>query len=128
MARAQSFYQWVDDGRLATLKARDHRDQPNVVLDEMATSVWEARSFDGVPRIRKDMLVPTINTSQGGQRVPLVGMRYMTELELERAQGFPDGWTDVGNSKTQRIKQLGNSIYYPIADLIAYQITRYWNR
>ena len=50
--------------------------------------------------------------------------RRLTPLECERLQGFPDGWTDIGNyidtngkkkqsSDTARYKALGNSIALP---------------
>lgn len=45
-------------------------------------------------------------------------IRCLTEVECERLQGFPDGWTKYGDydgqikpmSKTQRYKQLGNAV------------------
>lgn len=51
-------------------------------------------------------------------------MRRLTPLECERLQGFPDGWTDIGNWKdsngrirksldSYRYKALGNSIALP---------------
>ena len=51
-------------------------------------------------------------------------VRRLTPLEYERLQGFPDGWTDIGNyidtngkkkksSDTARYKALGNSIALP---------------
>ena len=51
-------------------------------------------------------------------------VRRLTPLECERLQGFPDGWTDIGDyidsngkkkksSDTARYKALGNSIALP---------------
>ena len=51
-------------------------------------------------------------------------IRRLTPLECERLQGFPDGWTDIGewidsngrkrrNADTPRYKALGNSIQIP---------------
>ena len=51
-------------------------------------------------------------------------VRRLTPLECERLQGFPDGWTDIGewvdsngktrkNSDSNRFKALGNSIAQP---------------
>lgn len=51
-------------------------------------------------------------------------VRRLTPLECERLQGFPDGWTDIGEwtdskgrerpcADTQRYKALGNSIALP---------------
>lgn len=68
----------------------------------------------------------TTLTSQEKER-PLIGMstvRRLTPVECERLQGFPDGWTDIGewtDSKgkkretvdSARYKALGNSIALP---------------
>lgn len=64
----------------------------------------------------------------GGGSENLASMRYaarrLTPLECERLQGFPDGWTDIGDwvngkgkkrktSDSARYKALGNSIALP---------------
>lgn len=71
----------------------------------------------------------------GGQRMPdkenfnavtsKTVVRRLTPLECERLQGFPDGWTDIGewtdsngkvhkeSSDSARYKALGNSIAVP---------------
>ena len=68
----------------------------------------------------------TTRTAQEKER-PLIGMstvRRLTPVECERLQGFPDGWTDIGewtDSKgkkretvdSARYKALGNSIALP---------------
>lgn len=70
--------------------------------------------------------IGTTLTSQEKER-PLIGMstvRRLTPVECERLQGFPDGWTDIGewtDSKgkkretvdSARYKALGNSIALP---------------
>jgi DNA (cytosine-5)-methyltransferase 1 len=58
-----------------------------------------------------DGLAPTLMTG-GGSIVKTYKddeFRRLTPLECERLQGFPGGWTE-GVSKTQRYKQLGNSV------------------
>jgi DNA (cytosine-5)-methyltransferase 1 len=74
----------------------------------MFNGVWEPRSQDGVPRIH-DEVVPSLNTMQGGQRQPMVGVRRLTPTECERLQGFPDGWTEH-QADTIRYRQLGNAV------------------
>ena len=69
---------------------------------------------------------PTLTCTHGGE--PVVCYRHivrrLTPLECERLQGFPDGWTDIGewtdtNGKKHktfdaaRYKALGNSIALP---------------
>ena len=44
-------------------------------------------------------------------------IRRLTEIECERLQGFPDGWTDNIPS-TQRYKALGNAVSVPIVKMI----------
>ena len=64
--------------------------------------------------------------NQGGIAIvdPPVGVRRLTPLECERLQGYPDGWTDIGewtDSKGKRHRKadrprymaLGNSIALP---------------
>ena len=54
-------------------------------------------------------------------------IRYLTEIECERLQGFPDNWTQYGDyngrirriSKTQRYKLIGNAVTVDIVELIA---------
>ena len=54
-------------------------------------------------------------------------IRYLTEIECERLQGFPDNWTQYGNyngrirriSKTKRYKLIGNAVTVDIIELIA---------
>lgn len=55
-------------------------------------------------------------------------LRYITPLECERLQGFPDGWTQTGisekgdtitTSDTQRYKCLGNAVSVPVIKALA---------
>ncbi len=45
-------------------------------------------------------------------------VRRLTELECERLQGYPDGWTD-GQTASARYRQLGNSVAVPCVEWIA---------
>ena len=66
-------------------------------------------------------------------------VRRLTPLEYERLQGFPDGWTDIGewtdtNGKTHqtsdsaRYKALGNSIALPYWKVLARRICAQYDR
>ena len=51
--------------------------------------------------------------------VPMVvkdmSARYLMPVEIERLFGFPDGWTDLGDTPdTHRYKALGNSMAVPV--------------
>lgn len=61
---------------------------------------------------------------EGGDDMSRVIVRRLTPLECERLQGYPDGWTDIGEwvdstgkkrkeSDSARYKALGNSIAIP---------------
>ena len=63
-------------------------------------------------------------------------VRRLTPMECERLQGFPDGWTDIGEwtdgkgkrhkpSDSPRYKALGNSIALPFWDWMLRRMTRY---
>lgn len=65
--------------------------------------------------------------------------RRLTPMECERLQGFPDGWTDIGEwrdskgkmrkpSDSPRYKALGNSIALPFWDFLAKRISAQYLR
>ena len=50
-------------------------------------------------------------------------VRRLTAVECERLQGFPDGWTDVGNPPiSKRYNALGRSMAVPVMRWIGKQI------
>lgn len=66
-------------------------------------------------------------------------VRRLTPLECERLQGYPDGWTDIGewvdsNGKkhkpadSPRYRALGNSIALPFWQVLARRITAQYDR
>lgn len=67
-------------------------------------------------------------------------VRRLTPLECERLQGFPDGWTDIGewvdekgkthkeSSDSARYKALGNSIALPYWKVLARKIAAQYDR
>ena len=66
----------------------------------------------------------TLNLFDVGQRSSVLVMenkntvRYLTPLEWERLQGFPDGWTD-GLSDRARYNQMGNAVTVTVAEWVA---------
>ena len=83
----------------------------------------------------------TTLTKQEKER-PVVGtsvVRRLTPMECERLQGFPDGWTDIGEwtdtkgkkhkeADSQRYKALGNSIAMPFWEYLARRICAQYER
>ena len=66
-------------------------------------------------------------------------VRRLTPLECERLQGYPDGWTDIGewtdskgkihkDADSPRYKALGNSIALPFWDWMAGRICGQYDR
>ena len=99
--------------------------------------VLENHPNDSRVKINKDGIVQTLSSRMGtgGGNVPMVMekemesiVRRLTPLECERLQGFPDGWTDIGDwtdskgkkhkgdADAPRYKALGNSIAIPFWD------------
>lgn len=83
----------------------------------------------------------TTLTAQEKER-PIVGVsvvRRLTPLETERLQGFPDGWTDIGDwtdgkgktrktTDTARYREMGNSIGLPFWKWLARRICAQYER
>ena len=98
------------------------QDAYNDMLITEPTMMSDRKGHNGI----SDNGIGTTLTSQEKER-PLIAMnvvRRLTPMECERLQGFPDGWTDIGewtDSKgkkretvdSARYKALGNSIALP---------------
>lgn len=114
------------DGKTAPTITGDH----NSRVTDYTSIVFENNSFGGYKR-GIGALKASGGDNGGGSETLVVKLkqagfcvRRLTPLECERLQGFPDGWTDIGNfitttgkrrtsSDTVRYKALGNSIALP---------------
>ena len=78
------------------------------------------------------------NDDRGGYNME-TAVRRLTPLECERLQGFPDGWTDIGEwtdskgklhkeADSPRYKALGNSIALPFWQYLARRICAQYER
>lgn len=124
----------VDVGGVTyTLESRDYKAPQCVVI--------ENHPADSRVKISKDGMVQTLSSRMGtgGGNVPMLMeeemenyiVRRLTPLECERLQGFPDGWTNIGDwtdsngklhkgeSDSPRYKALGNSIALPFWEWMA---------
>lgn len=108
------------------------------------TLILENHPNDSRVKIREDGTVQTLNgrMGTGGGNVPMcmessmnAVVRRLTPLECERLQGFPDGWTDIGEwtdskgkkhkeADSPRYKALGNSIALPYWEWLAKKVTK----
>ena len=143
----------VSEEQTATLRAQSHGHEPVVVsigngqlnqvsMAEQANTLdtmhdqqavmcyWlepgAAQRLNPEGRIAKE-LCPTLRANAGDNQVSVSTgsvVRRLTPLECERLQGYPDGWTDIGewvdskgkrhkDADSPRYKALGNSIALP---------------
>lgn len=118
----QSFGDYREGDVASSCKQRDYKDSTDLV----ASSV-DCRNFTEGGEINRTLQAK----ERGGQSLNLqntvrTGMivRRLTPMECERLQGYPDGWTDIGDytdstgkkrktSDSARYKALGNSIALP---------------
>lgn len=100
------------------------------------TLVLENHPADSRVKICEDNIFQTLSSRMGtgGGNVPMVEenavVRRLTPMECERLQGYPDGWTDIGewvdskgkkhkDADSPRYKALGNSIALPFWEWMA---------
>lgn len=94
------------------------------VLDKGTVAGFNGhKSITGSIQYREDT-APTLESNMPSNILKEMFVRRLTPLECERLQGFPDGWTDIGDyidskgrkkhtSDTARYRALGNSIALP---------------
>ena len=121
------------DDKAATLKTQGGSyggGSETLIVDKEPQAVYMATQQGGA-EIRTDDKAPTLTAAAGmsGNNQPVYAnaehtVRRLTPLECERLQGFPNGWTDIGEyiethgkkrktSDSARYKALGNSIALP---------------
>lgn len=96
---------------------------PTTLDGKEQTSTLCARDYKGVGRC-----------DTFGRVISTPSVRRLTPLECERLQGYPDGWTDIGewvdtkgkrhkeSSDAARYKALGNSIALPPWRFVLYRL------
>ena len=120
------FFQTYEDVA-GTLLARQHKDPPITYQDKCGSLMASGYQKNGTQEAANDMYV--VNNV----------VRRLTPLECERLQGFPDGWTDIGEwtdskgkmrkcSDSARYKALGNSIAIPFWFYLLRRISAQYER
>ena len=108
------------------------------MTENVLYKVLENHPNDSRVKIREDNTFQSLTSRMGtgGGNVPMIMenetvVRRLTPLECERLQGFPDGWTDIGDwvdskgkkhngeADAPRYKALGNSIALPFWEWMA---------
>ena len=113
----------VEDGKVSpTLRAESHAHEPVVVC--RASGQANAETLVEIsPTLNCDHEQLVYEKSLTHNRIRWI-VRRLTPTECERLQGFPDGWTDIGEwvdeagkkhkpADSPRYKALGNSIALP---------------
>lgn len=119
--RYRSFGDYEPSEHSSTLKARNTADNSDVVCE---TLTFTNPSYGGYRKA--DIAGTCAQRDYKSARDLVLGkyVRRLTPLECERLQGFPDGWTDIGDwmdskgrtrktSDASRYRALGNSIALP---------------
>lgn len=110
---------------------------PMAIMDNGQTTVSQ-QSYDQFAEDDKATTLKARGGSYGGGSENLsvenTKVRRLTPLECERLQGYPDGWTDIGewvdtkgkrhkeSSDAARYKALGNSIALPPWRFVLYRL------
>ena len=110
---------------------------PMAIMDNVQTIVTQ-QSYDQFAEDDKAATLKAKGGSYGGgsENFSIDGtkVRRLTPLECERLQGYPDGWTDIGewvdtkgkrhkeSSDAARYKALGNSIALPPWRFVLYRL------
>ena len=124
----QAFGKYKNSGIASSLKARDFKDATDLVVNAPIAIdrafFNQGKNAQYEPQVYDDGTVSTL-VSKGPSAVAVRHIvRRLTPLECERLQGFPDGWTDIGEwvdskgkkhkeADSPRYKALGNSIALP---------------
>ena len=133
----QGFGDYREGDTASSCKQRDYKDSTDLVVSSVdCRNFTEGGEINGTLQAKES----------GGQSLNLqntvrTGMivRRLTPMECERLQGYPDGWTDIGewrDSKGKlrdsadglRYKACGNSIALPFWDFLAKRISAQYLR
>lgn len=110
---------------------------PMVIMDNVQTTVAQQSYYQFAEDDKAATLKAKGGSYAGGSEnfsIDGTKVRRLTPLECERLQGYPDGWTDIGewvdtkgkrhkeSSDAARYKALGNSIALPPWRFVLYRL------
>ena len=133
----QGFGDYREGDVASSCKQRDYKDSTDLVVSSVdCRNFTEGGEINGILQAKES----------GGQSLNLqntirTGMivRSLTPMECERLQGYPDGWTNIGewrdskgklrdSADSPRYKACGNSIALPFWDFLAKRISAQYLR
>ena len=134
----------VGNGQLNQMSMAEQANTLDTMHDQQAVMVAAVDCRNGVENPDTNGTLqskPNGGMSLNYQNVCRTGsiVRRLTPLECERLQGFPDGWTDIGewtdskgkkhkDADSPRYKALGNSIALPFWQFLARRICAQYER
>lgn len=132
----QGFGDYREGDVASSCKQRDFKDSADLVCAVDCRNFCEGGETNGTLQSKSNggISYNLQNTVRTGMIV-----RRLTPMECERLQGFPDGWTDIGEwmdskgkrhkaADSPRYKALGNSIALPFWDFLAKRISAQYLR
>lgn len=133
----QGFGDYREGDVASSCKQRDFKDSTDLVCSAVdCRNVTEGGEIDGTLQAKENGVYGynLQNTVREGMLV-----RRLTPLECERLQGYPDGWTDIGewrdskgklhkDADSPRYKACGNSIALPFWQFLAKRISAQYIR
>ena len=121
----------------SSCKQRDFKDSTDLVCAVDCRNFREGGEVNGTLQAKESGQSLNLNNTVRQNMV----VRRLTPMECERLQGFPDGWTDIGDwvktdkrgreikvkgsADSPRYKALGNSIALPFWDWMLRRMARY---
>lgn len=121
----------------SSCKQRDFKDSTDLVCAVDCRNFREGGEVNGTLQAKESGQSLNLNNTVRQNMV----VRRLTPMECERLQGFPDGWTDIGDwvktdkrgreikvkgsADSPRYKALGNSIALPFWDWMLRRMSRY---
>lgn len=122
----QGINQWADNAVASTISARDWKSATDLVAYSIQGNALNREHHNG-PRGNGFNLELSFTLNATDHHAVSIGtkVRRLTPVECERLQGFPDGWTEVGNpSIAKRYNALGRSMAVPVMAWIGQQIQK----
>ena len=132
----QGFGDYREGDVASSCKQRDFKDSTDLVCAVDCRNFREGGETNGTLQAKSNggISYNLQNTVRTGMIV-----RRLTPMECERLQGYPDGWTDIGewmdskgkrhkDADSPRYKALGNSIALPFWDFLAKRISAQYLR
>ena len=129
----QAMGEYKDIGVASSLKQRDHKDATDLVIEKEPIAFEPGAASRVGGHVYEGGITGSLRAMPGDNQQAVCQtyiVRRLTPLERERLQGYPDGWTDIGewvdskgkkhkDSDSPRYKALGNSIALPFWQWLA---------